>query len=939
MQQDKIIIKGAREHNLKNINLEIPRNSLTVITGISGSGKSTLAFDTIYAEGQRRYVESLSSYARQFLGIMSKPDVDSIEGLSPAISIEQKSPPSNPRSTVGTITEIYDYLRLLYARIGEPYCSKCEKKITIQTTDAITDVILFSYSGKKVEILAPVVRGKKGVHEKIFERISQIGFEKVRVDGVIIDVGTILPNLDKNKKHNIEIVVDKVASNPEERGRLFEAVQKALLYGSGLVIVKAGDEEKLFSQKNSCPDCGVSIGELEPRTFSFNSPYGACEECHGLGVKMEFDPELVLDFDKSIADGGIVAWKSNIASIRSGMLETVGKKYGFDLFTPLGQMSKQQIDIILWGSDEIFHYKLRSRTGSTVHEFDGSFEGVIPNLERLYRETKSEWRREEIRKFMRERTCPACQGKRLKKEALYVKIQGKSIIDLCELPISDCYKFISSLTLYGSQKIIAEPVLKEIKSRLEFLINVGVSYLTLSRTSDTLSGGEMQRIRLATQIGSNLTGVIYVLDEPTVGLHQRDNERLISTLKSIREMGNTLIVVEHDEECIKNADYIIDLGPGAGENGGRVMFAGSPEGIGERSESITGQYLSKRLFIPIPKKRRKSTKFLKIKGCLENNLKNIDVSFPLGTFICITGVSGSGKSTLIIETLYKGLAQKIYGKKERPGKFSGFEGLDYIDKVVIIDQTPIGRTPRSNPATYTGVFTPIRELFAMTPSARMKGYLAGKFSFNVQGGRCEKCEGGGVVRIEMNFLPDIYVPCEECGGKRYNQEALSVTYKEKNIADVLEMSVDEAYQFFQNIPRIQNKLSSLRDVGLGYIKLGQPATTLSGGEAQRVKLSYELSKRPTGRTVYILDEPTIGLHFDDVAKLLDVLVRLVEKENTVIVIEHNLDVIKTADYIIDLGPEGGEAGGEIVATGTPEEIAKNNKSYTGQYLKRILQEN
>ncbi len=954
MAQENIVVKGAREHNLKNISVEIPRNSLTVITGLSGSGKSTLAFDTIYAEGQRRYVESLSSYARQFLGMMGKPDVDSIEGLSPSISIEQKTQSSNPRSTVGTVTEIYDYLRLLYARVGEPHCPNCGKKISIQTPDSIVDAIFETGRGKggsenetgnskletskveKLEILAPIVRGKKGTYEKLLERLSEKGFAKARIDGEAFELGEAPPKLDKNKKHDLELMVDRLAIIPEERARIFEGIKTALKESGGLVIARIGKTEKLFSEKNSCPDCGVSLGELEPRMFSFNSPYGACEECHGLGIKLEFAPELVLDLEKSISDGGIRAWNSNIASFRASMLETVGKKYGFDLFTPLGKLKKEQMDIILNGTQDRFRYKLRSRTGSSTYEFEGGFEGVVPNLERLCKETKSDWRREEIGRFMRESVCPKCKGKRLKNEVLAVKIDGKSIIDVCEISIDSAYGFFSGLKLKGNAQIIAGPILKEVKSRFEFLINVGVSYLSLGRVSGTLSGGEMQRIRLATQIGANLMGVVYVLDEPSIGLHQRDNARLISTLKALRDLGNTLIVVEHDEETMQAADCIIDMGPGAGENGGNVIFAGKAKEILKCKESLTGQYLSGKLSIPVPKQRRKSAKFLKIKGCTENNLKDLDVSFPLGTFTCVTGVSGSGKSTLINETLCKGLMQRINGSRERAGKFSGFEGLDNIDKIVNIDQSPIGRTPRSNPATYTGAFTPIRELFAMTPAARIKGYSAGKFSFNVEGGRCEKCEGGGVVKIEMNFLPDLYVPCEECAGKRYNSEALSVTYKEKNISDVLNMSVDDAFLFFENVPQIRNKLSAMKDVGLGYVKLGQPATTLSGGEAQRVKLSSELSKRGTGKTVYILDEPTVGLHFADVAKLLDVLTKLVEKENTVIVIEHNLDVVKSADYIIDLGPEGGDSGGEIVASGTPEEIAQNKKSFTGEYLKKVL---
>lgn len=931
-----IVIRGAREHNLKNIDVDIPRDSLTVITGISGSGKSTLAFDTIYAEGQRRYVESLSTYARQFLGIMGKPDVDSIEGLSPAISIEQKVSGKNPRSTVGTMTEIYDYMRLLWARVGKPHCPKCGIEIASQTPQAIVENIMKGNEGQKLEILSPIVQGKKGEYAKLLERLSERGFSRARVDGEACELSQA-PPLKKQQKHTIEVLVDRLAIIEAEKSRIFEAVQTALKESGGAVIAKIGKEEKLFSQKNACLNCGISVGELEPRMFSFNSPYGACEECHGLGVKMEFVPELVIpDMGKCIADGGVVPWQSAVGSYRGRMLEALGKKLGFDMYTPLKDIGEENLRIILYGTEEKVKYKFKSRNGNSSFEYEGGFEGVVPNLERLHKETKSEWRKEEIAKFIRESTCPKCCGKRLMENVLAVKIQEKSIMDVCELPIGKAGEFFKGLKTEGNEAIIASPVLKEIRERLGFLVNVGVPYLTLSRISGTLSGGEMQRIRLATQIGSMLTGVVYVLDEPSIGLHQKDNGMLIKTLKSLRDLGNTLLVVEHDEETMRNADYVVDMGPGAGEAGGRVVVAGNVKDIEKCEESLTGKYLSGKLKIPIPQKRRRSSKFLIIRGCGENNLKDIDVSFPLGTFTCVTGVSGSGKSTLVNETLHKGLAQKIYGSRERAGKFEKFEGLDYIDKAVCIDQNPIGRTPRSNPATYTGVFTPIRELFAKTPSARIKGYSAGKFSFNVEGGRCEKCEGAGMQRIEMNFLPDIFVPCEECQGKRYNSEALSITYKEKNISDVLSMSVDEAAAFFENIPQIREKLKTLRDVGLGYVKLGQSATTLSGGEAQRVKLSSELSKRGTGKTIYILDEPTVGLHFADVAKLLDVLVRLVEKENTVIVIEHNLDVIKCADYVIDLGPEGGEGGGRVVALGTPEEVAQNNKSCTGEYLKGVL---
>ena len=937
--QDKIIIKGARQHNLKNISLEIPRNALTVITGISGSGKSTLAFDTLYAEGQRRYVESLSAYARQFLGLMSKPDVDSIEGLSPAISIEQKTTSRNPRSTVGTATEIFDYLRLLYARIGIPHCPKCGKRISSQTTDQIANAVLVQGEGKECKIIAPVIRGKKGTYEKLFDELRQKGYSKVRVNGSQMDLDRPIPKLDKNKKHTIEVVVDKFTAANQNRQRLVEAVKAGLREsGDGLVIVALDKKELLFSQANSCPECGVSVGELQPRMFSFNSPYGACEECHGLGVKIEFDIDLVVpDKAKTLAEGAIAPWKGNImGSYYSQLLEGLGKKHDFSMNTQFNVLSKEARDAILYGSSEKISYHLESKSGDSTYEGTTAFEGVIPNLERLHRQTQSEYRRQDLERYMRELPCPSCRGKRLKDEMLAVKVGDKSIIDVTELSVDSAYGFFTSLKLGKEHETIAKPVLREIQSRLDFLLNVGVGYLSLSRVTGTLSGGEAQRIRLATQIGSNLTGVLYVLDEPSIGLHQRDNDKLIATLKTLRDLGNTLIVVEHDEETMRNADYMVDLGPGAGVHGGRVMAAGTPDEIEKSKDSLTGAYLRRQLSIPVPKIRRQPRMWLTVKGARENNLKNIDVRIPLGVFACVTGVSGSGKSTLINETLHKALMRHFHNSKDEPGKFDRLEGVQNISEVVAIDQSPIGRTPRSNPATYIGAFTPIRELFAGVPEARARGYEPGQFSFNVQKGRCQACEGDGVKRIEMQFLPDVYVQCEECGGKRYDSETLQIKYKGKNIHDVLSMSVEEAHQFFQNIPAIKNKLETMNDVGLGYISLGQPATTLSGGEAQRIKLAAELSRRDSGSTFYILDEPTTGLHFADVSKLLAVLQRLADRNNTILVIEHNLDVIKTADYVIDLGPEGGDEGGEVVATGTPEEVAKNRDSYTGEYLKKVL---
>lgn len=937
--QDKLIIRGARSHNLKNISLEIPRNSLTVITGLSGSGKSTLAFDTIYAEGQRRYVESLSAYARQFLGVMSKPDVDSIEGLSPAISIEQKTTSRNPRSTVGTTTEIYDYLRLLYARIGKPHCPQCGKPITSQTTDQIANAVLMQGEGKNAQVISPVIRGKKGTYEKLFDELQQKGYSNVRVNGSVMSLGSKIPKLDKNKKHTIEVVVDRFTATNQNRQRLVEAIKTGLRESAdGLVVVALEKKELLFSQKNSCPECGISVGELQPRMFSFNSPYGACQECHGLGVKIEFDEDLVVpDPKRTFLEGAIAPWKGSImGSYYSQLLIGLGEKYGFTLNTQFNVLTPEAKKAVLYGADGKISYHLESKSGDSTYEGSTKFEGVIPNLERLHRQTTSDYRRQEMEKYMRELPCPKCKGKRLTPEVLAVKIDGKDISSITELSVDSAYGFFNSLKLSKTDETIAKPVLREISARLDFLLNVGVGYLSLARVTGTLSGGEAQRIRLATQIGSNLTGVLYVLDEPSIGLHQRDNDKLISTLKSLRDLGNTLIVVEHDEETMRCSDYMVDLGPGAGVHGGRIMAIGTPKEIEKNKDSLTGAYLRKEISIPVPQLRRKPAKWMVLRGARENNLKKIDVRFPLGVFVCITGVSGSGKSTLINEILYKALMRRFSESKEEPGKHDRIEGMEFVENTIAIDQAPIGRTPRSNPATYIGAFTPIRELFAGVPEARARGYEPGQFSFNVQKGRCQACEGDGVKRIEMQFLPDVYVTCEECEGKRYDSETLQVKYKGKNIHDVLSMSVEEALQFFQNIPSIKNKLETMSDVGLGYISLGQPATTLSGGEAQRIKLAAELSRRDTGRTLYILDEPTTGLHFADVSKLLAVLQRLTDRGNTVLVIEHNLDVIKSSDWVIDLGPEGGDAGGEVIATGTPEDIAKNKESYTGDYLKKVL---
>ncbi|HJT48890.1 MAG TPA: excinuclease ABC subunit UvrA [Nitrososphaeraceae archaeon] len=949
---DKIAIKGARQHNLKNISLEIPKNKFVVITGLSGSGKSTLAFDTIYAEGQRRYVESLSAYARQFLELMDKPDVDSIDGLSPAISIQQKTTSKNPRSTVSTVTEIYDYLRLLYARIGIPHCPQCNRKITSQSADSITDSILglVQQGGKNTIILAPIIQSKKGTYEKLFSELKQDGFARIRIDGEIINLEDeeygdnnqrqIYPRLDKQKKHTIEVVVDRLKPSTKEKSRLFEAIQSSLKVGNGLVIASIDGKDIFYSQRNACPHCGISLGDLEPRTFSFNSPFGACRKCNGLGIKIEFDPELIIpDRSRSILEGAVKPWSGHFATFRSAMLRDVGKRFGFDLYTPISKMTDQQLRIILYGTDENIHYKYESRYSESRWEYRGSFEGIIPNLERVYKETESESKREELMQFMRELPCDDCHGKRLRKEALSVKIQENSIMDICDLSIDDCYKFFQTIELSETERHIAKTILKEIISRLEFLRNVGLNYLSLNRMTATLSGGESQRIRLATQIGSNLTGVLYVLDEPTIGLHQRDNARLIDTLKKLRDLGNTLLVVEHDEEVIRNSDWIVDIGPGAGVHGGQIVGSGLLEDILKNENSITGAFLRGESIVSDTKHIRSKDpeKWITVYGAQENNLKSIDVRFPLGCMTVVTGVSGSGKSTLVNDILFRALSHHFYGSKEKPGRHRKISGLEQLDKVIGIDQSPIGRTPRSNAATYVNAFTPIRELFAKTPQAKEMGYKAGRFSFNVSMGRCEMCEGAGVKKIEMQFLPDVYVTCDECKGRRYNSETLSIKYRGKTISDILSMTVEEALEFFANISKIEKKLRTLNDVGLGYIRLGQPATTLSGGEAQRIKLAAELSKRDTGRTIYILDEPTTGLHFADVGKLLHVLKRLVDLGNTVIVIEHNLDVIASAHWIIDLGPEGGEKGGRVVVAGTPNEVAMNeNISYTAKYLKPKL---
>ncbi len=939
--QENIFIKGARENNLKNIDLEIPRDKLVVITGLSGSGKSSLAFDTIYAEGQRRYVESLSSYARMFLGQMDKPDVDYIDGLSPAISIDQKTTSRNPRSTVGTVTEIYDYMRLLWARIGIPHCPKCGKEIRQQSIDQIVDQIMALPQGSRIQILAPVVRGRKGEHAKILEDAKKSGYVRARVDGIVYDLSEEI-KLEKNKKHTVEILVDRLVIKPEIVRRLTDSAETALALAEGIVTVDLPDENRSlnFSQNYACEDCGVSIEELVPRLFSFNNPYGACPTCTGLGTQMLVDPSLIMpNPNLSLLDGGIDAsgW-GNIKgdSISRMYFDALAKRYHFKLSDPIRELSEEAKNAILYGTKgEPLQLRYEKSEGYGVIRRE--FEGIVPNLERRYRETQSPGMRADIEECMSETPCPDCRGRRLKKTALAVTVGGMSIADFADLPVVQAQKFIDGLVLTEKETIIAERILKEIRARLGFLSSVGLGYLTLSRAAATLSGGESQRIRLATQIGSSLMGVLYILDEPSIGLHQRDNGKLLDTLKSLRDLGNTLIVVEHDEETMRTADYVVDIGPGAGVNGGRVVCAGSIEDICACPESVTGEYLSGKRFIPVPLKRRKgSGRRLVIRGAAENNLKNIDVAFPMGTLICVTGVSGSGKSSLINEVLYKTLAAEKNRAKLRPGKCAGIEGLEYVDKVIQLDQSPIGRTPRSNPATYTGVFNDIRDLFASTQDAKLRGYGQGRFSFNVKGGRCEACSGDGLVKIEMHFLPDVYVPCDVCKGKRYNRETLEVKYKGKNIADVLDMTIDEACVFFENQPKIRQKIETMVDVGLGYVKLGQSSTTLSGGEAQRVKLATELSRRSTGATVYVLDEPTTGLHVADVHKLVNILNRLVDEGNTVIVIEHNLDVIKVADYIIDLGPEGGDAGGELIFAGTPEDCARCERSYTGEYLKKVL---
>lgn len=934
--QDKIVVKGAREHNLKNISIEMPRDSLTVFTGISGSGKSTLAFDTIYAEGQRRYVESLSAYARQFLGVMGKPDVDSIDGLSPAISIEQKTGSKNPRSTVGTTTEIYDYLRLIYARIGKPFCPKCDIPISSQSIDTIVDNIMEKAEGKEVTIFAPLAKNQKGTYEKIIEDAGHAGFTRIRIDGEYHIIDRFPGGLDKQKKHDIDLVVDRMKLRKDERSRLAEAVQIASERADGLVLVAIEKEETLFSQKNACAKCGFSFGEIEPSLFSFNSPVGACTECKGLGMKLTVDPELVIpDKSKSILEGAVAPTGIG-QNVFMTYVAALAKAYGFKLTDPISKLSKKQVDALLHGTEDEIDFNYESRSGEFSMKGKKKFEGIIPQLERLYMQTDSEWRRQDIGQYMREIPCAVCGGNRLKPEALAVRIHDKNIMQATRLSISSAYGFFSTLKLRQQESYIAKPVLKEIRSRLDFLINVGLDYLTLDRATGTLSGGEAQRIRLATQIGANLTGVLYVLDEPSIGLHQRDNAKLLSTLKSLRDLGNTLIVVEHDEDTIRAADFVVDIGPGAGKMGGEVVVAGKLSEVLGTKKSLTGAYLRGERVIPIPPQRKKARGWLELRGCAHNNLKNINVKFPLGTLTCITGVSGSGKSSLINETLWPALRLKINRSKDMPGAHSSLEGAEQVDSVVDIDQSPIGRTPRSNPATYIGAFTHIRDLFSRLPEARSRGWTPGRFSFNVPGGRCMHCEGDGLIRIEMHFLPDVYVKCEECEGKRYDRETLTVRYRGKNISDVLNMTVDEALVFFQNIPSVAHKMQTLVDVGLGYVQLGQSATTLSGGEAQRVKLAAELAKRDTGKSVYILDEPTTGLHFADVSRLLDVLQRLVAKGNTVIVIEHNLDVIKTADWIIDLGPEGGDEGGKIVASGTPEDVARNPNSHTGDYLKEWL---
>ena len=938
---DKIVIKGAKEHNLKNINIEIPRDKLVVITGLSGSGKSSLAFDTLYAEGQRRYVESLSSYARQFLGIMEKPAVESIEGLSPAISIDQKTTSKNPRSTVGTVTEIYDYIRLLYARIGTPYCPNCGIKIEKQSIDQIVDNIMALEAGTRIQVLAPVIRGKKGEFTKQLEEYQKEGFVRARIDGQVYELSDDI-DLDRKKKHEIELVVDRLVIKEDIRSRLTESVETALKHADNLVLIDiVGQKTVLYSTNYACPHCGFSFPELSPRMFSFNNPFGACPECSGIGYLMKMDPDLIIpDKNKTLYDG-VKAFGSSVMKKADTMarmyFESIGRHYGVDISVPIKKLPKDFLDRILYGTgSEVIDFEFESSAGR--RKFSTPFEGVLPTLDRRHNETKSQGMRDFYEMYMSNSECPKCKGARLKPEILSIKIGDKNINDLTDMSIKKIKEFLNNVELTKTQTMIADMILKEIDKRLQFLIDVGLEYLTLSRSAGTLSGGEAQRIRLATQIGSGLTGVLYILDEPSIGLHQRDNDKLLATLKKLRDLGNTLIVVEHDEDTMYAADQIIDIGPGAGSHGGNVMAQGTAEEVKLVENSVTGQYLSGRKKIPVPKKRRKMVKgrVIEVQGARENNLKNISVKFPLGLFTCITGVSGSGKSTLVNEVLYKTVAKELNGANEKPGKCKGVKGLEQIDKIINIDQSPIGRTPRSNPATYTGVFDLIRDIFAGTNEAKLRGYQKGRFSFNVAGGRCESCNGDGVHKIEMHFLPDVFVPCEVCKGKRYNHETLEVKYKGRSIADVLDMTVEEALEFFDKIPKIKQKLQTLYDVGLSYIKLGQPSTTLSGGEAQRVKLATELSKRATGKTLYILDEPTTGLHIADVHKLVDILQRLVDTGNTILVIEHNLDLIKTCDYIVDLGPEGGENGGEVIAVGTPEQICKNDRSYTGKFLKKYL---
>ena len=940
MSLDKIVVHGAREHNLKNIDVTIPRDKLVVLTGLSGSGKSSLAFDTIYAEGQRRYVESLSSYARMFLGQMEKPDVDMIDGLSPAISIDQKTTSKNPRSTVGTVTEIYDYLRLLYARIGIPHCPICGREIKQQTIDQIVDQVLSLPEKTRIQVLAPVVRGRKGEHVKEFEAARRSGFVRARVDGLVYDLNEKI-QLEKNRKHTIEIIVDRLVIKPDIRSRLADSIETASGLTGGVVIINVIDGEDItFSQNYACPEHGVSVEELTPRMFSFNNPFGACKKCTGLGVFMKIDPELIIpDKRLSINKGGLKAsgWAMEGSTIAAMYMKGLAEHYHFSLDTPLGELPEEIIDILLYGTKgEKIRLRRESEYGSG--SYTAPFEGVINNLERRFRETSSSWIKEEIEAYMSAVPCDECHGQRLSPESLAVTVGGINISAFCDKSVTEALEFVNSLELKDREKMIAAPILKEIKSRLGFLQSVGLEYLTLSRASGTLSGGESQRIRLATQIGSSLMGVLYILDEPSIGLHQRDNHKLLNTLKNLRDLGNTVIVVEHDEDTMREADFLVDIGPGAGVHGGEVVFAGPPQEIESCEASLTGQYLSGRRKVEVPKKRRKGNgKFLEIRGAQQNNLKNVNVKIPLGEFVCVTGVSGSGKSSLINEILYKKLAAELNRAHAHPGRHKEIRGLEHLDKVIQIDQSPIGRTPRSNPATYTGLFNDIRELFASTQDAKMRGFNASRFSFNVKGGRCEACQGDGIIRIEMHFLPDVYVPCDVCKGHRYNRETLEVKYKGKSIYDVLEMTVEEALDFFRDIPKLARKLQTVYDVGLGYVKVGQPATTLSGGEAQRVKLATELSKRSTGRTIYILDEPTTGLHIADVHRLIDVLQRLVDGGNTVVVIEHNLDLIKTADHIIDLGPEGGNRGGTIVAQGTPEQVARVEGSYTGQYLRPLLE--